>query len=103
MPCLLGPPSCLTSTSLTENSQQASLHACITALEADLAATKANLEAVTRDLKSPAATTVKTHISLLHEYNEIRDIGQGLLGMVADNRGVRISDVYGEFGVDVKD
>ena len=44
-------------------------------------------------------TTVKQHIALLHTYNEIRDVGQGLLGMVAENRGVRIRDVYAEFGV----
>lgn len=51
----------------------------------------------------PAAETVKTHIKLLHDYNDIRDIGQGLIGMIADNRGVRIGDLYEEFGVDVKD
>jgi hypothetical protein len=42
---------------------------------------------------------------MLHQYNEIRDIGQGLIGMIADNRGVRIAELYesGEFGVGVKD
>jgi hypothetical protein len=49
--------------------------------------------------RSPARETVKTHIRLLHEYNEIRDVGQGLMGMVADNRGVRVVEVYKEFGV----
>jgi hypothetical protein len=38
----------------------------------------------------PAAETVKKHIKLLHEYNDIRDVGQGLIGMIAENRGVRI-------------
>jgi len=46
---------------------------------------------------------VKTHIHLLHQYNEIRDIGQGLLGMVAEKRNCRVADLYvgepGEFGV----
>jgi DNA repair protein Swi5/Sae3 len=36
---------------------------------------------------------------LLHDYNEIRDIGQGLMEIVADNRGVRVREVYKEFGV----
>lgn len=50
-----------------------------------------------------ARTTIKRHISLLHTYNEIRDIGQGLMGLIADSRGVRIKDVQDEFGVDAKD
>lgn len=43
--------------------------------------------------------TVKHHIHLLHAYNEIRDVGMGLLEIVAENRGVRIRDVYVDFGV----
>lgn len=46
-----------------------------------------------------AQATVKTHIKLLHDYNEIRDVGQGLMGIIADNRGVRVRDVYQDFGV----
>ena len=45
------------------------------------------------------AKTVKQHIHLLHAYNDIRDVGMGLLGIVAENRGVRIRDVYEDFGV----
>jgi hypothetical protein len=35
----------------------------------------------------------------------MRDIGQGLLGMVAENRGVRVRELYegGEFSVGVGD
>ena len=50
-----------------------------------------------------AADTVKNHIRLLHEYNEIRDIGTGLMGIIADNRGVQLKEVYPDFGVDVDD
>jgi len=42
---------------------------------------------------------VKAHIKLLHDYNEIRDIGQGLMGIIADNRGLRVSDVYRDFDI----
>ena len=52
--------------------------------------------------KDPQAT-VKAHIKLLHDYNEIRDVGQGLMGIIADNRGVRARDVYQEFNVDEGD
>ncbi|OBT78747.1 hypothetical protein VF21_02618 [Pseudogymnoascus sp. 05NY08] len=57
-------------------------------------------------LKNPdAAATVKAHIKRLHAYNEIRDVGQGLIGLIAEQRGVRIGECYdgGEFGVGAKD
>lgn len=43
--------------------------------------------------------TVNRHIRLLHEYNEIKDTAQGLMGLVADARGVRQVEVEKEFGV----
>ncbi|KAF2106790.1 DNA repair protein [Lophiotrema nucula] len=46
---------------------------------------------------------VKDHIKLLHEYNEIKDVGQGLMGLIADQRGVRIVEVQDEFGIGSKD
>ncbi|MCJ1393048.1 hypothetical protein MMC18_005920 [Xylographa bjoerkii] len=83
---------------------QAILHAKISALEAQLAATQAQIDAIKPQLRSPSpGTTVQQHIALLHTYNEIRDVGQGLLGMVAENRGVRVRDVYGEYGVEEGD
>lgn len=50
-----------------------------------------------------AASTVQKHIALLHTYNEMRDIGTGLMGIIADNRGVRVRDVYRDFGVGESD
>jgi DNA repair protein Swi5/Sae3 len=40
---------------------------------------------------------------LLHEYNEIKDVGQGLIGLIADARGMRQVDVEREFWVGEKD
>ena len=40
---------------------------------------------------------------MLHDYNDIKDVGQGLLGMIADNRGVRVGELYEEFGVGIAD
>jgi DNA repair protein Swi5/Sae3 len=53
-------------------------------------------------LKSSNAV-VKEHITLLHKYNEIKDIGQGLMGLIADKRDCRVKVVMEEFGVGEKD
>ncbi|KAH6850492.1 hypothetical protein B0I37DRAFT_404309 [Chaetomium sp. MPI-CAGE-AT-0009] len=52
-------------------------------------------------LSQPPETTVKTYIRRLQEYNDIKDIGQQLIGFIAENRGVPVRTIYeqGEFGV----
>lgn len=42
---------------------------------------------------------IKGHIALLHKYNEIKDMGQGLMGLIADKRDCRVVGVMEEFGV----
>jgi CHAT domain-containing protein len=49
-------------------------------------------------LKS-SSVVIKSHIALLHKYNEIKDIGQGLMGLIADKRDCRVVGVMEEFGV----
>lgn len=53
-------------------------------------------------LKSSNAV-IKGHIALLHKYNEIKDIGQGLMGLIADKRDCRVVKVMEEFGIDEAD
>ncbi|KAG9196065.1 hypothetical protein G6011_01186 [Alternaria panax] len=55
------------------------------------------------DIMAAANKIVKEHIKLLHEYNELKDMGQGLMGLIADQRGVRIVEVQEEFGIDTTD
>ncbi|XP_054853638.1 DNA repair protein SWI5 homolog [Eublepharis macularius] len=43
------------------------------------------------------------HIALLHEYNEIKDTGQMLLGRLAVIRGVTTKELYPEFDLDLND
>lgn len=81
----------------------ASITARNTALEVELASKRARLEEITRELKAPAQETVRRHIKLLHDYNDIRDVGQGLIGMIAEQRGVQIGSLYEDYGVGVKD
>ena len=73
-------------------------------MEDQIANTTQSLQEVGSKLRhKPASATVDTHIKLLHEYNEIRDLGQALMGIVAANRGVRVKDIYEELGVNEKD
>jgi len=55
------------------------------------------------DVMKAAKTLVNKHIKLLHQYNEIKDVGQGLMGLIAEQRGVRVVEIQEEFGVGVKD
>ncbi|KAK4139795.1 uncharacterized protein C8A04DRAFT_40431 [Dichotomopilus funicola] len=61
----------------------------------------AEIERETALLNQPPDATVKTYIQRLQEYNEIKDIGQQLIGFIAENRGVPVRTIYenGEFGV----
>ncbi|KAK6439516.1 hypothetical protein LTR95_004284 [Oleoguttula sp. CCFEE 5521] len=92
-------------------------HASLTSTLADLQAQRAALATTTTlpsGLPLPAYETpedtlaaalkasnkvIKDHISLLHKYNEIKDVGQGLMGLIADKRGCRVLPVMEEFGV----
>lgn len=46
-----------------------------------------------------AKARIQQHIALLHTYNGIKDIGQGLMGMLAEQRGVQVKEVMRDFGV----
>ncbi|XP_044634610.1 LOW QUALITY PROTEIN: DNA repair protein SWI5 homolog [Equus asinus] len=46
---------------------------------------------------------LEDHISQLHMYNDIKDIGQMLLGKLAVIRGVTTRELYPEFGLDMSD
>ncbi|KAM0317352.1 hypothetical protein ACHAO8_002450 [Botrytis cinerea] len=72
-------------------------------LKAEIAQKRQKIQEITEGLEKPAKQTVKRHIKLLHDYNDIKDVGQGLLGMIADNRGVRVGELYEEFGVGIAD
>ena len=55
------------------------------------------------EVTSAANKIVKEHIKLLHEYNELKDVGQGMMGLIADQRGSRIAEVQEEFGINAND
>ena len=43
------------------------------------------------------------HISLLKKYNEIKDITQGMLSIIAEKEGRRLAEIMEEYGLDEKD
>ncbi|KAK3782513.1 hypothetical protein RRG08_061743 [Elysia crispata] len=46
---------------------------------------------------------LQVHIDKLHEYNEIKDVGQMVLGRIAVIEGLQTKDLYQRYGLDIKD
>ncbi|KAK5656840.1 hypothetical protein OQA88_4388 [Cercophora sp. LCS_1] len=63
--------------------------------------TQARIEQEKLELSQPPEAIVQSRIRLLKRYNDVKDVGQQLIGLVAENRGVPVGKVYeeGEFGV----
>ncbi|KAG9952067.1 hypothetical protein KCU85_g2410, partial [Aureobasidium melanogenum] len=46
---------------------------------------------------------IKSQIKQLQQYNDIKDIGTQLMGIIAEKRGCRIGEVQEEFGINPED
>ena len=46
---------------------------------------------------------LSNHIHLLHDYNQVKDLGQMLMGKYAEIKGTTTSQMYEEFGLDLQD
>ncbi|KAM7203126.1 Swi5 domain containing protein [Rhypophila sp. PSN 637] len=57
------------------------------------------------DSQTQPKEIVQRHIRLLKEYNDMKDVGQQIIGLIAENRGVQIKTLYeGEdYGVTAED
>ncbi|KAG0204050.1 swi5-like zinc finger protein [Mortierella sp. GBA30] len=44
---------------------------------------------------------IDRHIKELHRYNEIKDVGQIILGKCAEIEGTTIKEQYGQYGLDL--
>jgi hypothetical protein len=50
-----------------------------------------------------ANAKIKSQIRHLQQYNDIKDIGTQLMGLIAEKRGCRIGEVQEEFGINPDD
>lgn len=50
-----------------------------------------------------ANAKIKSQIKQLQQYNDIKDIGTQLMGIIAEKRGCRIGEVQEEFGINPDD
>lgn len=48
----------------------------------------------TKNTRQPAEVTVDSHIRLLRQYNKTKDVGQQLIGLIAESRGVPLGALY---------
>ncbi|KAK3326119.1 hypothetical protein B0H66DRAFT_472345 [Apodospora peruviana] len=57
------------------------------------------------ELSQPPEVTIEAHKRLLKEYNDMKDIGQQIIGLVAENKGVSLGTMYnnGQYGVTAND
>lgn len=45
----------------------------------------------------------KRHIDLLHKYNEIKDVVQAMIGMIAQHKGMMAAELYDSFDLNLDD
>lgn len=74
----------------------------------DVQKLKTKLEEVKGELESLAADSccedeLQMHIDKLHEYNEMKDTGQLLLGKIAEVEGTTTATLYETFGLELDD
>ncbi|XP_071096760.1 DNA repair protein SWI5 homolog [Haliotis cracherodii] len=77
-------------------------------LQADIAALHARLSQVETEIQQMnndgyRQEELQSHIEKLHEYNEIKDTGQMILGRIATMEAVRTKDLYEKYGLELED
>ncbi|XP_028319104.1 DNA repair protein SWI5 homolog [Gouania willdenowi] len=72
---------------------------------AELQRTRDQLDAEIAQLEAEGCRVeeLEHQIDMLHEYNDIKDIGQSLLGRIAAIRGATTRDLYMHFGLELDD
>ena len=77
-----------------------SLRADIARLKEQIRANEAEIEELSQEYSEDE---LQQYIEHLHEYNEIKDAGQLLLGKLAEVQGTTVSELYRQFGLSLDD
>lgn len=56
-----------------------------------------------RQTKEEIPKIIQNHMNLLHDYNEIKDIGQILIGKIAELKGTTSKEIYSEYSLNISD
>lgn len=66
---------------------------------------QSEIDAIMKELppNTEIGDEIKDHIETLHVYNHYKDITQGLMGRIAEKRGVTTRSLYPEFGLELSD
>ncbi|TPX38683.1 hypothetical protein SeMB42_g06599 [Synchytrium endobioticum] len=70
---------------------------------ADLSAENAELDNFIGSRSDDVDPSLAEHIMMLHRYNEIKDIGQMILGKLAEMESTTTKGMYARFGLDEED
>ena len=75
-------------------------------LARDVEKIKTQLKEIDRNIEELSASgfceeELKSHIDALHEYNEMKDVGQMLLGKIAEIEGTTTTALYDRFGLNL--
>ncbi|KAJ3262527.1 hypothetical protein HK103_000056 [Boothiomyces macroporosus] len=75
--------------------------------ESEMVKLKQEFEQLVREYNQQSNVDIETYlkqrIELLHEYNEIKDIGQQLLGICAEKYGTTVKEMYKKYELDLED
>ncbi|CAG5122415.1 unnamed protein product, partial [Candidula unifasciata] len=86
---------------VSSNESYADMQAQVTALKKTLQETDAEIHSL--ETAGYRETELQSHIEKLHEYNEIKDVGQMVLGRIAVIQGVQTKDLYERYGLKFSD
>lgn len=69
-------------------------------LDKELEKLKEVEEKLDKVLEQNKETSERDYLQLLHEYNDVKDAAQVVMGALADLEGTTVSEIHNRFGMD---